>query len=104
MPSSTVKSQGTAGGAAARLRADIDCGRTAEKIDWPDPAAAPLGTDDEAAGVQASVADLEATRVNEISRRGLRPQPQPRRRMGAAWVLIALIIGIAAGLVALVAT
>lgn len=33
-----------------QLRADIDSGRTGEKVAYPDPAAAPLGTDDEAAG------------------------------------------------------
>lgn len=33
-----------------RLRRDIDKGKTGEKVDWPDPAAAPLGTDAEAAG------------------------------------------------------
>jgi hypothetical protein len=31
-----------------RLRADIDSGRTGEKVSASDPAAAPLGTDDEA--------------------------------------------------------
>jgi hypothetical protein len=35
---------------ADRLRHDISRGATADKIDFPDPAAAPLGTDDEAAG------------------------------------------------------
>src|SRR4029450_6770287 len=29
---------------AAQLRDDIDKGRTGDKIDWPDPAAAPSGT------------------------------------------------------------
>ena len=33
-----------------QLRADVDRGRTGDKVDFPDPAAAPLGTDDEAAG------------------------------------------------------
>lgn len=33
-----------------RIRADISAGRTGEKVNFPDPAAAPLGTDDEAAG------------------------------------------------------
>jgi hypothetical protein len=34
----------------SKLREDIDRGRAGSKIDAPDPAAAPLGTDDEAAG------------------------------------------------------
>src|SRR5262249_19151055 len=28
----------------SQLRDDIDAGRTGDKIDWPDPAAVPLGT------------------------------------------------------------
>ena len=38
--------------AAQHLRADIDSGRTGDKIPVRDPAAAPLGTDDEAAGTR----------------------------------------------------
>ena len=33
-----------------QLRAAIDQGKTGDKVAFPDPAAAPLGTDDEAAG------------------------------------------------------
>ncbi|OYX13314.1 MAG: hypothetical protein B7Z15_07650 [Rhizobiales bacterium 32-66-8] len=33
-----------------RLRAEIDQGKARDKVDYPDHAAAPLGTDDEAAG------------------------------------------------------
>lgn len=35
---------------AAQLRDAIDHGDTADKVDHPDPAATPLGTDDEASG------------------------------------------------------
>ncbi|MBY6264655.1 hypothetical protein EI613_22430 [Azospirillum sp. 412522] len=35
---------------ANRMRADIDQGLTGDKVPATDPAAAPLGTDDEAAG------------------------------------------------------
>ena len=38
------------GRSAAPLRADIDRGRTRDKVNVNDPAAAPLGTDEEAAG------------------------------------------------------
>ncbi|GGE41099.1 hypothetical protein GCM10007276_18110 [Agaricicola taiwanensis] len=41
-----------------RLRHDIDQGRTGEKISYSDPAAAPLGTDDEAAGHPPSPAAI----------------------------------------------
>lgn len=35
---------------AARVRHAVDSGETRDKVGYPDPAAAPLGTDDEAAG------------------------------------------------------
>jgi hypothetical protein len=38
-----------------RIRADISGERTGEKVDFPDPAAAPLGTDDEASGHAATL-------------------------------------------------
>ncbi len=40
--------------AGERLRNEIDAGRTGDKIPASDPAAAPLGTDDEAAGRPAA--------------------------------------------------
>lgn len=42
-----------------QIRAAIDGGRTGEKVDFPDPAAAPLGTDAEAGGHSATLADRE---------------------------------------------
>ena len=36
-----------------QLRSDIDSGKTGEKVGFPDPATAPLGTDDEAGGAPA---------------------------------------------------
>ncbi|WP_448189905.1 hypothetical protein [Azospirillum sp. sgz301742] len=44
--------------AAQHLRADIDRGRTGDKIPVDDPAAAPLGTDDEAAGTRPAESAL----------------------------------------------
>jgi hypothetical protein len=51
------------------LRIDIDSGRTGDKVDWPDPAMAPLGTDDEAAGMPPSRARAELALRQELSRR-----------------------------------
>jgi hypothetical protein len=42
------------GATFAQLRGDIDSGLTGEKSGGFDPAAAPLGTDDEAAGARAA--------------------------------------------------
>jgi hypothetical protein len=49
-----------------QLRRDIDSGRTGSKIDYPDPAAAPLGTDDEAAGTPPSAEAIAAARRHEV--------------------------------------
>lgn len=48
--------------AAARLRHAIDSGNTGDKVNYPDPAAAPLGTDDEAAGTPPALSqrDIDA--------------------------------------------
>ena len=51
-----------------RLRRDIDAGRTGDKSPGSDPAAAPLGTDDEAAGtpVAPAVAESERNRAKAV--------------------------------------
>lgn len=43
-----------------QLRHDIDSGKTGEKVDYPDPAAAPLGTDAEAGGHPPQPSELRA--------------------------------------------
>lgn len=49
-----------------RLRKDIDRGRAGDKTDYPDPAAAPLGTDDEAGGNPPSEEQLRIAREAEL--------------------------------------
>ena len=41
------------------LRHAVDSGRTGDKVAYPDPAAAPLGTDAEAGGIPPTPADVE---------------------------------------------
>ncbi|WP_075223036.1 hypothetical protein [Acuticoccus yangtzensis] len=53
----------------AQLRKEIDSGHTGDKVDHPDPAASPLGTDDEAAG------DPPATKEVDEALRKERRQP-----------------------------
>lgn len=65
--------------AAARLRHAIDSGNTGDKVNYPDPAAAPLGTDDEAAGTRPAITDADIR--NETTR-----PPEPQRR----WIPSAL--------------
>jgi len=50
----------------SRLRRDIDAGEGRDKIAYPDPAAAPLGTDDEAAGTPVSERQAQLAYRNEI--------------------------------------
>lgn len=54
-----------------RLRKDIDRGVSGDKIPFPDPAAAPLGTDDEAAGTPPSREAVGIARAHET--RGIDP-------------------------------
>ena len=53
---------------ADRLRHDIDHGRGGDKVSFSDPAAAPLGTDAEAAGTPPSEEQLRRAREAEIKR------------------------------------
>lgn len=52
-----------------QLRSDIDSGKTGEKIGFPDPATAPLGTDDEAGGARAVAYPEEKREVKLAPRR-----------------------------------
>jgi hypothetical protein len=54
---------------ADRLRAEISRGNTVEKVDWSDPAMAPLGTDDEAAGTPHPQRGVKMAYHAEIARR-----------------------------------
>ena len=53
---------------ADKLRADINRGRTGDKVPFHDPAAAPLGTDDEAAGATPTPEQVETARAQEGGR------------------------------------
>jgi hypothetical protein len=59
------------------LRGAIDRGRTGDKVDFPDPAAAPLGADDEAAGHPPSRAEIRVAAKHEVQDR--RPLDADRR-------------------------
>lgn len=54
-----------AGYTSDRLRHDIDRGGAADKVPFMDPAAAPLGTDDEAAGTPPSAEQIARARKME---------------------------------------
>ena len=54
---------------AEQLRQDIDHGRTGDKVNFADPAAAPLGTDDEASGFPPTSEQVRRSRAAELSGR-----------------------------------
>lgn len=67
---------------AAPLRKDVDTGRGRDKVNYPDPAAAPLGTDDEAAGTPISEEQLKMARAQEDRRKAV-PETDHARTSGA---------------------
>lgn len=79
-----------------QLRSRIDRGVGSDKVSHPDPAAAPLGADDEAAGTpntqrQIRTAIAQETRLG----RGEAAAAQPTPRTGAR-VAIVVIVGLVA--------
>ena len=57
-----------------QLRDDIDCGRTGDKVNFSDPAAAPLGTDEEAAGTPLDPTVVAMVRDRELAKAPDRPK------------------------------
>lgn len=50
------------------IRAAIDAGKGTDKVDFPDPAAAPLGTDDEAGGHPPTPEQRRMAAASELRR------------------------------------
>lgn len=86
----------TSGSNVEQLRADIDAGRTGDKVAYPDPAAAPLGADDEAAN--SSHQDTSATRQaahaperQQAEARSGTPDGNPGAR-SRTWIYVAVAV------------
>ncbi len=79
-----------------QLRDDIDHGRACDKVDALDPAAAPLGADEEAAGTPLEPSAIETARAIEVTG-ACRPG---RPGMGAAWLVPAFASALGVGLLA----
>lgn len=89
---------------SAELRSAIDRGLTGDKIAALDPAAAPLGTDDEAAGVS-----VDPSLIAEVTERELQAGDQIRESGSHAtsgetdgvlpWLLVAAFLLAAVGMV-----
>ena len=78
-----------------QLRIAIDQGQGGSKVDAGDPAAAPLGTDDEAGGTPNSAAQVRMAAAHEI-----RPNKKKLRNtgIGHAWWLIGICLFMAASI------
>lgn len=85
---------------SAQLRDEIDRGQAADKVSFPDPAAAPLGTDDEAAGHPPTPEQIALARKHEVrqppaARPGLTDRFKDRTGyvlLIAAVLLIAIVV------------
>lgn len=55
----------------ARLRKEIDAGNSGDKVTFPDPAASPLGTDDEAAGTPPTAERVRLAAASEVRQSGV---------------------------------
>ena len=79
-----------------QLRIAIDQGHGASKVDATDPAAAPLGTDDEAGGTPNSTAQVRAAAAHEIQAATPSSPRQRHSGIGSAWWLIgfSLLMGV----------
>ncbi|MBM3606589.1 MAG: hypothetical protein FJX25_18335 [Alphaproteobacteria bacterium] len=66
---------------AEPLRAGIDHGQAGDKVDFPDPAASPLGTDAEAGGHPVTAQEAQIAEKHELRRPT--PPSEDREQPGA---------------------
>lgn len=85
-----------------QLREGIDSGHAADKVAYPDPATAPLGTDDEAAGTPVSQAQLDTASRQELRSHARRRLLGDRSIEGFPWLYLALAIPVACVILLLV--
>jgi hypothetical protein len=90
------------GATVDQLRGDVDRGRTGDKVAGSDPAAAPLGADEEAAGTPVSSQQVAAARRHETSAERATEPGSP----GGTWLALIIfvflaLVGVLAALLAL---
>jgi hypothetical protein len=103
---SPAKQPGT-GATAAQLKADIDSGRTGDKVGGFDPSAAPLGTDEEAGGAPHDPELIARMRAQErtapkpsTTAHAATPELQPDARIGRRTALaVPILIGVLAAVI-----
>jgi hypothetical protein len=76
---------------ADQLRAAIDSGKTGDKVAFPDPAAAPLGTDAEAAGAPPARDEIHQAFTVEAGTRSSTSAPHRGRALPAMLGFLGLI-------------
>lgn len=81
------------GATVEQLRAVIDRGQTGEKVPFSDPATAPLGTDDEAAGTRH---DPHVTAQMIQTETAKAPPPQEPRIDAAKMMIVAAFLAVCA--------
>ncbi len=72
-----------------RLRHEISRGKVGDKVDHPDPAAAPLGTDDEAAGMSPTPEERRMAAATAPSDR-----QEKEAAVGAGSIYVAIVVAI----------
>jgi hypothetical protein len=88
----------------AQLQADIDSGAAGDKIGALDPALAPLGTDDEAAGAPPSPERVALARAEERGRSGApAAAPAQGRSRLALYAFVLFIAAVAAAFLSVLA-
>ena len=88
-----IQSKAAQASTTAQLKADIDAGRTGDKVSNADPGLSPLGTDDEAAGTPASPDRIALAHRNE-TRIGAQAGPAIRDSTRPTGVSIGVMVGV----------
>lgn len=95
---------------SAKLRDDIDKGKASDKVGFPDPAAAPLGTDAEAGGASPTREELRMAHRQEVEGRADGPtaaseprpvsleEPSTGKQGGRTTILLVVALILLAGL------
>jgi hypothetical protein len=103
--SNDLQSGPIAGATTAQLKADINSGRTGDKVGGFDPAASPLGTDEEAGGTSpdplliAEMRRLErAGRPDSATNNAASPQLQPDGQSAPRSYLAPAVAGVVVAL------
>lgn len=79
---------------ADAMRGSIDSGKAGDKVDFPDPAAAPLGTDAEAGGTPPTRAEVALDERRQVRPAARWSDDGPTQRMAliGGWLLLMVLV------------